>query len=41
MYRLNKDNIIVMDFLKLYNTIIEKETDKIMAKEKYITINAE
>lgn len=41
MYQLNKDNIVVMDFLKLYNTIIEKETDKIIAKEKYLTINAE
>ena len=41
MYRLNKNNIVVMDFLKLYNTITEKETDKIIAKEKYVTINAE
>lgn len=40
MYHLNKDNTVVRDFLRLYNTIIEKETDKIIAKEKSITLNA-
>lgn len=38
MYQLNKDNDVVKQFLKLYNTILEKETEKIIAKEKVISV---
>lgn len=38
MYQLNKNNVVVKQFLKLYKTIVEKETEKIIAKEKVIAV---
>lgn len=36
MYQLNRDNTVVKQFLKLYNAVVERETEKIITKEKKV-----
>lgn len=36
MYQLNRSNLIVKQFIKMYNTIVETETEKILKKEQLI-----
>lgn len=38
MYKLNKDNPEVKEFIKLYWLVIDRETDRLLKQEKEMTV---
>ena len=38
MYKLNTDNPEIKEFIKLYWLVIDRETDRLLKKEKEVTV---